>query len=90
MKSILQFPDKGYDIEISLDENAGNPHYIADIKYPCGELVEGAYPFHSKRNAVYWAVCKLEGMPFAYHDCKDEFCQANSYLRHFRGKHEKV
>lgn len=87
MESIMQYPDKGYDVEIWLDEHDRTTTYTADIKYPCGELVQGMECLPSKRNAVYWAVCEIEKMPYAHHDgCTLEYCAPNRYLRLIRGK----
>ena len=82
MDSIMQYPDKGYDVEIWRTDS----YYIADIKHPCGELVEGKTHLSSKRNAVYWAVTKINELGQAHHHCKDEYCDNNRYLARIRGK----
>lgn len=86
MQSIMTYTDKGYDVEIFLKEDIQqNTHsYVADIKHPCGELVEGQENLPSKRNAVYWAVNKILELPFAYHHCENEYCMNNRYLKHFK------
>lgn len=87
METVMNYPDKGYDVEISIDQTSEIPYYTADIKYPCGELVEGIEGLISKRNAVYLAVSMIEKLPYAVHEgCKSEYCKDNQYLKHFRGK----
>jgi hypothetical protein len=87
MESIMTYPDKGYDVEIWLCQHDKGVTYTADIKYPCGELVQGMECIASKRNAVYWAVCEIEKLPYANHEgCKDEYCKDNRYLQLIRGK----
>lgn len=87
MESIMNYPDKGYDVEIWLNETDLGISYTVDIKYPCGELVEGIDGIISKPNAVYLAVCMIDKLPYAYHEnCKSEYCADNKYLKHFRGQ----
>lgn len=87
MQSIMQYTDKGYDVEIWLVEHDRTTTYTADIKHPCGELVEGMECIESKRNAVAWAVSEIEKMPYAYHeDCENDYCVPSRYLRKIRGK----
>ena len=75
MESIMIYPDKGYDVEISIAEHNNIPSYTADIKYPCGELVEGYSHFTSKRNAVLWAVKEVNLLGIAHHEgCTNEYC----------------
>lgn len=86
MESIMQYPDKGYDVEIWMKTDSFGTSYTADIKYPCGELVEGIEGLRSKRTAVYLSVCAINKLPYANHEgCTDEYCQNNKYLKPFRG-----
>ena len=77
MDSIMQYPDKGYEVEIW---RSSSQWYQSDIRHPCGQLVESLEGFGSKRNAVYWAVCKVQELGQAHHDCNDEYCDNNRYL----------
>lgn len=80
MDSIMQYTDKGYEVEIWRTEHG----YIVEIKHPCGELVEDMCNLNSKRNSVAWAVGAVNDLPFAYHHCENEYCDNNRYLKHFR------
>lgn len=90
MNSIMQYPDKGYDVEIWYQECDILHPYVADIKHPCGELVTGIENIRSQRDAVYWAVTKINELPEASqdkeHDCDSEYCEANRYLRNFKNQ----
>ncbi len=77
----MSYPDKGYNVEIWKN----NHGYIADIKHPCGKLIERKQELNSKRNAVYWAVCEIEKLGQAHHYCENEECDNNRYLARIRG-----
>lgn len=83
MESLLTYSDRGYEVEIWQD----NQEYIADIKYPCGELLEGYCGLTSKKEAVYTAVCFVNKLDFAYHDnCDSEYCLDNRFISIFHNK----
>lgn len=77
----MSYVDKGHNVEIWQN----NHGYIADIKYPCGKLIESKQELNSKRNAVYWAVCEVEKLGQAHHHCENDDCDNNRYLARTRG-----
>jgi len=80
MESLLTYSDRGYEVEIWKDDQ----EYIADIKHPCGELIEGYCHLDSKKEAVYKAVCFVNNLGFAYHaNCESEYCLNNRFLSIF-------
>lgn len=81
MESIMQYPDKGYTVELWHTEQG----YKVEIKHPCGEPVETMLHLPSKRNAVYWAVCKVEELGQAHHHCENDNCDNNRYIVRIAG-----
>lgn len=78
MESILQYRDKGYDVEILVKKHDIGTYYTADIKYPCGELAWGKELIPTKRKAALWAVNKVNFLSNANHKgCADEYCISN-------------
>lgn len=85
METILEYIDKGYEVEILHDED----FFIYDIQHPCGERVKSVEDFESIKDAVLGAVLEINKLGQAYHDCDNELCDYNRSLKKTENKKQE-
>lgn len=73
MESVKQIQNNGYDIEVWRKGEC----FVVDVKYPCGELINGISNLASEEDGVFLGFFITNRMPKANHEnCTSEYCNS--------------
>jgi len=80
MNSLIDFTQKGFDLELWEETNQGIRTYLMEIKYPCGERLVNLTEFDTIPEAIIWAINILNEIVNADHQgCLSEYCNTNKF-----------